>query len=334
MHGRPGGLSELLAIADGEGGRLDKEPDKLRRLTARRSLIRAAGAAVAARGVAFAAEPGTTRPVSQSHVLRKAILDSLLPASWKPADRFRLAVDLGFTGIEAYPPANEASVEDMQAAADRAGLRIHSVMNKDGNWGFPLSSEEPEIADKGLASLLRSIRVAARWKADCVLLVPAVVTPKVSYRQAWERSQRMIRRALPVARETGVSIAIENVGNRFLLSPLEFARYVDDFADPHLRAYFDVGNCLMLWGYPQDWLATLGRRIIKVHLKDCRTKDHTFVPLGEGDVDWAAVREGLQRIGFVGYFTIEPNYGSSELKRGDRQALADLSRRMDAVMKL
>ena len=121
--------------------------------------------------------------------------------------------------------------------------------------------------------------------------------------------------------------------NRFLLSPLEFARYVDEFEEPRLRAYFDVGNSLMLWGYPQDWLATLNRRVLRIHLKDCKFADKKFVPLGEGDVDWAAVRQAIRQIGYGGFVTIEPNYAMKELDRGNRNTLADLAGRMDRVLR-
>jgi hexulose-6-phosphate isomerase len=194
----------------------------------------------------LAQAPSTSRPndqqAKQAKPIRKGLIDSLLPESLPLDDRFQLAVDLGFEGIEVAAPEDDDMVEAIRAAARRAGIPIHSVMNKAGNWAFPLSSEKPDVAEKGFQALCRSLRVAAVWKADSVLLVPAQVTPAVPYGDAWRRSQAMIRRALPLARELGVCIAIENVGNRFLLSPLEFARYIDEVADPLLQAYLDVGT--------------------------------------------------------------------------------------------
>ena len=100
-----------------------------------------------------------------------------------------------------------------------------------------------------------------------VLLVPAVVNKDIGYRDAWERSQQQIRKMIPLAAELKVVIAIEEVWNHFLLSPIEFARYVDDFKSPWVKAYFDVGN-VVLFSFPQDWIRILGPRIVKVHLKD------------------------------------------------------------------
>jgi L-ribulose-5-phosphate 3-epimerase len=153
------------------------------------------------------------------------------------------------------------------------------------------------------------LRNAALWGADTVLLVPAVVDAKTSYQDAWTRSQRVIReRLLPMAQDLKVTIAIEEVWNKFLLSPLEFARYVDDFASPYVRAYFDVSN-VVFYGFPQDWIRTLGPRIVKLHLKDFqldrRSGQFTWKNLGEGDIDWPEVRRALADIKYAGYATTE-----------------------------
>jgi len=162
-----------------------------------------------------------------------------------------------------------------------------------------------------------------------VLLVPAVVDRSTSYSDAWTRSQRVIReRLLPLARELKVIIAVEEVWNKFLLSPLEFARYIDEFESPWVRAYFDVGN-VVFYGYPQDWIRTLGPRIVKIHLKDFnleRSKGlFAWKNLGEGDVDWQHVRRALADINYSGYVT-------TEVSGGDAAYLKDLSERVDRFL--
>jgi hexulose-6-phosphate isomerase len=174
-----------------------------------------------------------------------------------------------------------------------------------------------------------SLRNAALWGADAVLLVPAVVDATTSYRDAWTRSQSVIRdRLLPLARDQKVIIAVEEVWNKFLLSPIEFARYVDEFDSPWVRAYFDVGNVVM-YAYPQDWIRTLGARIVKIHLKDF-TFDRgngrfTWKNIGEGDIDWPEVRRALGEIGYAGYVT-------TEVAGGDAAYLRDLSTRVDRFL--
>src|SRR5262249_11873149 len=151
-----------------------------------------------------------------------------------------------------------------------------------------------EIVEKSLAGMRTSLKNAKLWGSDTVLLVPAVVDADTPYRDAWTRSQAQIRKLLPIAEENKIIIGIEEVWNKFLLSPLEMAQYIDKFGSPWVRAWFDVGNVL-LYGYPQDWIRALGKRISNVHLKDFKRGDGTyaFVNLGEGDLNWPAVRRAF-----------------------------------------
>ncbi|HET7217376.1 MAG TPA: sugar phosphate isomerase/epimerase family protein, partial [Vicinamibacterales bacterium] len=158
---------------------------------------------------------------------------------------------------------------------------------------------------------------------------PAVVDGSTSYRDAWTRSQRVIReRLVPMAADLKVKIAVEEVWNKFLLSPLEFARYIDELDSPWLRAYFDVGN-VVIYAYPQDWIRTLGSRIVKIHLKDFRFDRQNgrfaWTPLGEGDVDWPEVRRALGEVGYAGYVT-------TELPAGDAAYLKDVATRVDRIL--
>ena len=252
----------------------------------------------------------------------------MLPKELPYAERFALARDVGFDGIEmqTVTSADEAAV--IRDAARKTGLHIHSVMNMD-HWRFPLSSADAETVNRSVAGMEASLRNAALWGADAVLLVPAVVDASTSYRDAWMRSQRVIReRLLPLARELKVVIAVEEVWNKFLLSPLEFAQYVDQLDSPWLKAYFDVGN-VVFYGFPQDWIRTLGARIVKIHLKDFQLDRpngrFAWKNVGEGDIDWAAVRKALADVGFAGYVT-------TEVAEGDRSYLTDLAHRVDRFL--
>jgi len=263
--------------------------------------------------------------------LQKAILYGMLPDSLSHDDRFKMFADLGFDGVEVGVVEDEKIAGQMRVAADKAGIRIHSVMNGDG-WNNPLSDSDREVADKGLEALRKALRVAKIVGADTVLQIPAIVTPKVRYKDAWKRSQRELRKVLPLAHELKITIAIENVGNRFLLSPLEFARYVDEMNDPYLQAYFDVGNSLFLWGYPQDWILTLGRRIKKIHLKDCNLTRKRWTMLRDGDVDWPAVYQAIQKINYNGFLTFEGGLPESKQKSGYKEYVGDISKRMDLIL--
>jgi L-ribulose-5-phosphate 3-epimerase len=278
-----------------------------------------------------AAAPAAAAAASTRLPIRKAVEFSMLPASLSIGARFQLAHDAGFEEIECPTTPDLSQAEEMLAASKASGLRIHSVMNSE-HWRSPLSSSDPAVVEKSMEGMRTSLRNARLWGSDTVLLVPAVVNAETTYAQAWERSQRQIRLLLPMAVELKVVIGVEEVANKFLLSPLEFARYVDEFQSPWLRAYFDVGN-IMSYGYPQDWIRTLGKRIVKVHIKDwanridpaIKKRVPEYVGLFEGEIDWKAVHQALADIDYRGTATLE-------LAAGDAEYLKDISRRFDRIL--
>jgi L-ribulose-5-phosphate 3-epimerase len=285
----------------------------------------AASACAATLAGTFAESLVATTPAAESLPIKKGILLDMLPANLSYADRLKLAREIGFEALQAPTEPDEAKAEELKKAADGAQIRIDSVMNMD-HWKYPLSSSDPAVVEKSLAGMRTSLHNAKLWGAEVVLLVPAVVNEQTSYRDAWTRSQREIRKLLPLAEELKVVIAMEEVWNKFLLSPLEMANYIDEFQSPWVKAWFDVGN-VVLYGYPQDWIRVLGPRIVKVHLKDFkRSKDgYAWVNLGDGDIDWPAVREAFAAIHYTGSATVE-------LPGGDEAYLRDVSRRVDRLL--
>jgi L-ribulose-5-phosphate 3-epimerase len=259
---------------------------------------------------------------------RKAVLISMLPKDGSYAQRFAIARDAGFDAIEMQTIEREEEAAEVRDVAIRTGVRIHSVMNAD-HWRFPLSSSERDVVNRSVAGMETSLRNAARWGTDTVLLVPAVVDGTTSYRDAWTRSQQVIReRLLPLASELKVIVAVEEVWNKFLLSPLEFARYVDELDSPWLKAYFDVGN-VVFYGYPQDWIRSLGARIAKVHLKDFHLDRpngrFAWTNIGDGDIDWRDVSRAFDEVGYRGCFT-------TEVAGGDAAYLKDLAGLVDRFL--
>jgi len=262
--------------------------------------------------------------------IKKAVYIGMLPRALSYADRFKLARDTGFEEVECDTATEQKLADEIKKAAESAGIRIHSVMNQ-AHWEFPLSSSDPHVVAESLKGMETSLRNANFWGAGTVLLVPAVVNPQTSYKDAYERSQMNIHKLLALAQELKVVIGLENVRNKFLLSPLEFAAYVDSFKSPWVRAYFDVGN-VVLFGYPQDWIRTLGKRIMKVHLKDFKVTSKGFSPftadfvnLGEGDVAWPEVRAALGEVGYSGTVI-------AELGDGELPYLKDVAQRIDRLL--
>jgi hexulose-6-phosphate isomerase len=259
------------------------------------------------------------RPAAAAAPIRKAVELSMLPKELGVRERFQLARDVGFEGIEIL------TVED---SSQKTGLVIHSVMNAE-HWRSPLSSADPAVVAKSVAGMETSLRNAKLWGAETVLLVPAVVNAETGYQDAWTRSQKVIReRILPLATELKVIVGIEEVWNKFLLSPLELNKYVDELASPYVRAYVDVGN-MVFYGYPQDWIRTVGKRTVRLHLKDFQLDRpngrFNWKNLGEGDIDWPEVRKALADVGYTGWATVE-------LEKGDAAYLKDVSARFDRFL--
>lgn len=257
--------------------------------------------------------------------IKKGLVWDMLPSSLSYAERMKLAREVGFEVVQAPTTPDKHEAEELKKAAEAANIRIDSVMNM-AHWEYPLSSGDAAVVGKSMEGMRTSLRNAKLWGADAVLLVPAVVNAQTSYEEAWERSQKQIRKLIPLAAELKVAIAIEEVWNKFLLSPLEMQKYIAEFESPWIRAWFDVGN-VVFYGYPQDWIRTLGKSIYKVHVKDFKRKQdgYAWVNLGEGDVDWAAVRQSFADVGYAGS-------AIAELDGGDEAYLRDVSKRMDRLV--
>ena len=240
-----------------------------------------------------------------------------------PLGSFRLLKEAGFEGVELISP-NRLDRREVLEARDRTGLIIHGVSGS-RHWKDPLSDPDPQVVERGMAAIRQAFEDCRAYGGTTVLVVPAVVNKKVGYRDAYRRSQENIRKLIPDAEKYGVKIAIEEVWNKFLLSPVEFARYIDEFESPWVGAYFDVGN-VVEYGYPQEWIRELGKRILKIHIKEYAKRQRFNYRLGEGkEIDWPAVRSALIAVGYEGWITAEVGFG-------DLERMKDVVRRMDQLL--
>lgn len=260
-------------------------------------------------------------------ITKKALVYGMIKEDLSILDKFKLIKDLGFDGVELDSP-NDLNEKEILDARDKTGIQIPEVINS-VHWKSPLSDPDPAVRAKCVESMKTSLNDCKKYGGTSVLLVPAVVNEKVSYAEAYQRSQAEIRKLLPIAEKTGIKIAVENVWNNFLLSPLEAARYIDEFKHPMVGWHMDLGN-VVRYGYPEQWIRTLGKRILKLHIKDYSRKlanDQGVwkgfdAELGDGDVNWSAVNKALKEIGYHGW-------GSAEVNGGDRVRLKEVKERMD-----
>lgn len=232
-----------------------------------------------------------------------------------------LAKQAGFDGVEVAldeqgPVSLNSTREEMlelKAFAEELGLEFYSVASG-LYWTYNYTSNLEENREKAKAITRKQLEVASYLGCDTILVVPGAVkvafdpeSELVEYDVAYERALSALKELAPYAEELKVSIGVENVWNKFLLTPLEMARFIDEVGSDYVGSYFDVGNVMYI-GYPEHWIKVLGSRIKKVHLKDYRVAAgglHGFVDLLAGEVNWPAVMDQLNKVGYDGWVSAE-----------------------------
>jgi len=297
----------------------------------RRDFLKTSGRALVLAAVGPSVFAAEKEAAAVKRPIKKGIMWATVGVKGSVLDRMKAIKAAGFEGVEMMSHMN---AEEVLRARDEAGLDIPSVCGE-RHWSKPLSDPDPKVREEGLEALKQTLRDAKRYGASSVLLVPAVVKKEVSYDEAYTRSQDGIRKAVPLAEELGVKIAVENVWNNFLLSPLEAARYVDEFKSPAVGWHFDVGN-IIHYGWPEQWIRVLGQRIQKLHIKEFSRKKADkegrgagfAVPLLEGDNNWPAVMKAVDEIGYRGWAITEQGGGDSP------EGLKDLCERLEKILSL
>lgn len=262
-----------------------------------------------------------------------------------PDEVFQMARQHGFAGVEVsigdpdFPLSRQVGFDAtadecdrVRESADRAGVQLVSMASGFG-WDFPITSDDAATRAKGVELAQKAVRVAGQLGVEALLLVPGGVGADfipgfavTDYEAAYANALDSLKQIAPVAEEVGVEVGVENVWNKFLLSPLEFRAFLDEVNSPQIGCYFDVGN-VILTGYPQQWARILGERITRVHFKDFKKSIGTidgFCPLTEGDVEWPAVIEALKNAGYDNAVTAE--------FFGVEDQLPAISRAMDEIL--
>ncbi|WP_226528950.1 sugar phosphate isomerase/epimerase family protein [Metabacillus niabensis] len=254
---------------------------------------------------------------------------------------FEYSLDAGFDAVElnVYDAGGigltmettEEEAKQIVKLADTYDLKVKSLSTS-LLWKCPLSHPDGAIREQGRKVVEKQIQLAAVMEIDTVLVVPGVVTETITYSECYDRSQIELRKLLPLAEKNNVTIGIENVWNKFLLSPLEMVNYIDELNSDYAGAYFDVGNVLQ-FGYPEQWIRMLGHRIKRIHVKDFNTSVGNitgFVPLLAGDVNWRNVIEALKEIDYNDTITAE----ITPYKLDPRPLAVDTSRNMEFIFNL
>jgi hexulose-6-phosphate isomerase len=294
----------------------------------RRQVMRIGAGAVA--GAALSARAaGDDQPKRRPY--KKAVMWDMIKAGKTVREKFEVIKEAGFDGVEMNSPGGPPN-DDIKRACEDTGILIEGMVDS-FHWRMTLGDPDPKIRGVGVRALETALRDCKELGGTSVLLVPGVVNARISYDQCYQRSQEEIRKAIPLAQELGVKIAVEDVWNDFLLSPLEAAKFIDEFDNPAATGWhMDIGN-VMAYGYPEQWIRILGKRIVKLHVKEFsrekmnkegRSKGFD-VKLGDGDINWRAVMHALDDIGYHTWMCAEvPGGGVPELE--------DIARRMDRIL--
>ncbi len=289
----------------------------------RRSFLKLASAAAAAAALtpaAFAAE--------KKRGIEKAIMWGTVGVKGSVLEKMKLVKEAGFTGVE---PNGGMSREDVVAALKETGLKAASVCCHT-HWAKPLSAPDDATRKVGYDGLVLSLQDAKEYGATSVLLVPGVVSDKVTYDECFQRCVAEIKKTVPVAKDLGVKIAIENVWNNFVTKPQQAVDLLDAINSEWVGWHFDIGN-VGRYSPAEEWIPVIGKRILKLHIKEYSTKlrDEKGAGAGfgvkflEGTNNWPAIMAALDKIGYTGWGIAEQGGG------GTPEGLKDLSDRMTKI---
>lgn len=243
-------------------------------------------------------------------------------------DRLQIAKNAGFASVEPDTVFDPKELEVMIKAADKVSIKLDAIICSK-HWSNPLSDPNPDVRQVCIDAMKTSIDNAKEMGGDMVLLVPGVVTPKVMYKDVWERSIRYTKEIAEYAEDKKITIGIENVWNKFLLSPLEYRHFIEEVGSDYVKAWFDVGN-VVLFAYPQDWIRTLDEQIVRVDVKDFKMGGgkYDFTKLLDGAVNWKEVMTAFDEIGYKGII-------AAEVAGGDQAYLTEyVSQRMDKIIEM
>jgi L-ribulose-5-phosphate 3-epimerase len=263
--------------------------------------------------------------------LRKAIMYSTIGVKGSVLDKFKAMKAAGFEGVE---PLGAMNRDEVIAALKETGLKAASVCDHI-HWVKPLSAPDEATRKLGYDGLIQSLQDAHAYGATSVLLVPGVVAGNgregSTYQECWDRSIVEIKKAIPVARDLGVKISIENVGNNFLKMPDEAVKYLDAINSEQVGWHFDIGNVGRSGPAAEKWIQVLGKRIVRLHIKDFSAVPGASRPkLMEGGTNWPAVMAALDKIGYRGWAISEQPVSQA----ADVESARDLAERMDRIFAL
>ena len=247
-------------------------------------------------------------------------------------DTLSLCQDAGYESVELTfrdgkdlnANMSRSEIEGVGEKCKAAGIEIGSVIASYADRGNLLSPDAEE-RESGVKSLVRNLEIAGILDVGGILLHPGQLTVSDTYQSVWDNLIGILKEVAPIAAQNKAAIGVENVWNKFLLSPKEMREFVDEVDSEWVGVYLDTAN-MMAYGYPEHWIRELGARIRRVHFKDFDRQAHRFVNLLDGDTDWPTVVHELRSIGYDGPVIHEVG--------GDHDTQVDLAERMRKIVSM
>jgi len=232
----------------------------------------------------------------------------IFPGDFSTDKVLETAREIGYEGVELNLDERNLELDRkgrlaILEKAKSLGLELPSLCTG-MLWKYNLASPDEKVRERGIEIVKKGCEFAADLGAKVLLVVPAVAVPEIPYEKTWELSRGSVLETASTAEDFGIYLGIENVWNRFLYSPLEFRRFIEEIGHPNVKAYFDVGNIHFL-GFPHQWIRHLAGLIVCVHVKGFHRPTMQFRPLLQGDIDWAEVMKALRSVGYDGFLNVE-----------------------------
>jgi len=245
----------------------------------------------------------------------------ITPADWTFEQLLKETAAAGYEALEVCLrdegelslQTSEGELGALAARARDAGIELASVCASVRNSPKDIMTNDCGIWKQSLDTIRRCLDATAALGVDTMLLTMGALTDELYYNEAYANGLKALQLVAPHAEQIGVNIAVEYVWNKFLLSPMEFARFCDEVASPRVGLFFDTGN-MVVFGFPQHWVRICGKHLMKVHFKDFKRQGYEWTPLLQGDVNFPAVMAELRKIGYDGALLSEvaPSIASLE----------------------
>jgi L-ribulose-5-phosphate 3-epimerase len=252
--------------------------------------------------------------------MKKSIGDNMIPRDWTLVQGLDLIKKAGYDGVDLWigktpwfqMSTTDAELVRLRRTVEDAGLLVTNV-STELHWDYPISSPDRKTRDYGIRVAERQIEAAVLLGCDVVLVVPGTVDRATNYNDVYKRSVEALQGLAPLAERAKITIGCEpnTCYERFLLSPREFAQFLDDIGSRYVGVLLDTANAHDI-GFAEQWIQILQNRIAQLHMRDTLYKrghsdeDTTATCLFLGDNDWPAIRSALDQIGYDGWLIAEP----------------------------